>query len=257
MTDQPLGVSDFAFSPDGRTLAFIARVPDKGRYGSIDDVDAGHEDPRHITSLQFQSNGLGWVRDRRSHLFVVNVPDVFGEPTVTPKGRAAKGLDPESLKNPGVPPAHRLTRGDTDFTQPCFTADGAAVLVTAGRTEGPENPDQRPGAGAGRRVRAVRLTEAVRSTSATRWSAVRARSGSSAPTWASPAWTSSRWTHSGVYRLHDGSPALLTDAESLIEGPDRHRRRGARDRREPGRQPGGAGDRSGAPSCCSTATRAC
>lgn len=216
VTHQPLGVSDFAFSPDGRTLAFIARVPDKGRYGSIDDVDAGHEDPRHITSLQFQSNGLGWVRDRRSHLFVVNVPDVFGEPTVTPKGRAAKGLDPESLKNPGVPPAHRLTRGDTDFTQPCFTADGTAVLVTAARTEGPETL-------VGDLVRVavdgsetVRLTEANLDVSHPLVSGddiwfVGTDLGESGMDFVA--------AHSGVYRLHDGSPALLTDAESLIEGP--------------------------------------
>ena len=51
VTNSPLGVGDFAFSPDGRRLAFIARVPDEGRYGTVDDVDDAHEDPRHLTTL--------------------------------------------------------------------------------------------------------------------------------------------------------------------------------------------------------------
>ena len=138
VTNQPLGVSDFAFAPDGSKLAFVARVPDEGRYGSLDGVEAPQENPRHITTLQFQANGLGWSRDRRSHLFVIELPDVYGEPAVIPTGRAAKNLDPELLKSVGFPSPTRLTEGDTDFVQPCFTSDGSAVLVTAARTDGTE-----------------------------------------------------------------------------------------------------------------------
>ncbi|MFT4296361.1 MAG: S9 family peptidase [Micropruina sp.] len=139
LTNQPLGVSDFAFSPDGRLLAFIARVPEEGRYGTVDGVAAGQEDPRHITALAFQYNGLGWSRDRRSQLFVVEVPDVHAEPPVTPVGRAAKQLEPEALKDHGVPKATQLTTADTDHRQPCFTAAGDAVLVVAGQPGEPEN----------------------------------------------------------------------------------------------------------------------
>ena len=139
VTDQPLGVSEFAFSPDGRLLAFTARVPEAGRYGSLDGVDAAHEDARRLSSLYLQANGLGWVRDRPAQLFVLDVPDVFGEPPVTPKGRAAGDAGADEPRRGGVPAARQLTTDATDHGQPCFTADGAAVLVTAGRTRGPEN----------------------------------------------------------------------------------------------------------------------
>lgn len=139
VTNQPLGVSDFAFSPDRRLLAFVARVPEQGRYGTVDGVEAGQEDPRRISSLAFQYNGLGWSRDRRSQLFVVEVPDVFGEPAVTPVGRAATVLGAEALKDYGVPAPTRLTSADVDHSHPCFTADGGAVLVVAGRPGEPES----------------------------------------------------------------------------------------------------------------------
>lgn len=215
VTDQPLGVSDFAFAPDGRTLAFIARVPAEGRYGSLSDVDAGHEDARHITSLAFQLNGLGWVRDRRSQLFVVEVPDVFGEPAVPPKGRAAKGLDPDEVTSVGMPAPRRLTEGDADFEQPCFTTDGTAVLVTAARTEGPEtlvgDLVQVPVDGSG----PVRLTTGNLQVSHPLVAAdaiwvVGTDLGDSGLDFVA--------AHSGVYRLGDDSPVRLTDPDSLIEG---------------------------------------
>ena len=139
VTNQPLGVADFVFSPDGRQLAFVAREPEDGRYGTVEGVEPQQENPRHITTLAFQLNGVGWVRDRRRQLFVVDVPDVFGEPAVTPKGRAARDADPEALKNHGFAKPRRLTDADADASSPCFTGDGSAVLVSYGRTDGPES----------------------------------------------------------------------------------------------------------------------
>ncbi|MCW3156980.1 S9 family peptidase [Micropruina sonneratiae] len=138
VTNAPLGVSDFAFSPDSASLAFVARVPAPGRYGTLKDVAADHEDPRHFTTLSIQANGLGWTPDRRSQLFVLDVPDVFAEPVVTPVGRAAEDADPEALKDIGFPVPQQLTDADVDHGQPRFTADGSAVLVTAGRLTEPE-----------------------------------------------------------------------------------------------------------------------
>lgn len=215
VTDQPLGVSDFAFAPNGRTLAFIARVPEQGRYGSLTDVDAGHEDARHITSLAFQANGLGWVRDRRSHLFVIDVPDVFGEPAVPPKGRAAKGMDPEQVKSVGIPVARRLTDGDADFGQPCFSADSTAVLITAARTEGPEtlidDLVRVPVNGS----ESVRLTNGTLQVSHPLVAAdaiwvVGTDLGDSGLDFVA--------AHYGVYRIGDDAPELLTDPELLVEG---------------------------------------
>lgn len=131
VTDAPLGVAEFAFSPDGSRIAFIARVPEQGRYGTLTGVGADAEDPRHFTTLQIRANGTGFITDRRSHLFVVDTPDVLGEPPVEKVGRAAEGLAKQSL----VPQATQLTSGDHDHASPCFTPDGTAVIVVSARRE--------------------------------------------------------------------------------------------------------------------------
>ena len=35
VTDRKLGVSEFAWAPDGASLAFVSRVPEQGRYGTV------------------------------------------------------------------------------------------------------------------------------------------------------------------------------------------------------------------------------
>lgn len=127
VTDARLGVCDFAFSEDGRRLAFTARVPEPGRYGTVEGVDASAEDPRLIRTVQFQLNGWGYLSDRRYQLFVVDVPDPRGEPPVRPVGRAAVGADAFT----GVPEARQLSTGDFDHCCPVW--DGDAVIVTASR----------------------------------------------------------------------------------------------------------------------------
>ena len=146
VTDRKLGVSDVVFSPDSRHLAFVSRVPEEGRYGTLDGVSPGQEDARHLTTFQFQMNGLGYTADKRSHVFVMDVPDVFAEPAVKPVGRAAKALADaratlgesaeDAEQDTGLfPQATQLTEGDADHTQPVFAADGRSVIVVARRHE--------------------------------------------------------------------------------------------------------------------------
>ena len=71
VTDAPLGASAPAWSPDSASLVYLARVPDHGRYGTLEGVPAPQEDPRHLTGYQIQANGLGWSTDRIAQLFVV------------------------------------------------------------------------------------------------------------------------------------------------------------------------------------------
>jgi len=215
LTNAKLGVSDFAFAPDGRRLAYVARVPDEGRYGTVEGVEPGGEDPRPITSLFFQTNGLGWLRDRRSQLFVVDVPDVFGEPVVTPVGRAAKDADPEQLKQRGFPTPAQLTSGDADHGAPCFTSDGQAILVTAGRSEGPESlvTDLL-------RVNADGSGGSVVSTGALDVASPVVSAGS---IWFAGSDLGESGlefvaAHAGVYRLGDGGPESCTDPDLLVEG---------------------------------------
>lgn len=126
ITDAKLGVREFRFSPDSKKIAFVAEVPQSGRYGTTAGVDAAHEDPRLITALQFQLNGVGYLAERRPHVFVVEVPDPCGEPPVVPVGRAA-GPDPQSL----IPAAVQLTDGD--FEHYGLAWDGDAVLSISSR----------------------------------------------------------------------------------------------------------------------------
>ncbi len=135
-TDAKLGVGEFCWSPDSTKLAFVARVPDDGRYGTLDGVGAHAEDPRHLTGYQVQENGLGWTGDRRRQLFVVDAPDPAAEPPVTPVGRAARAAEGAAAPEPRlVPEARQLTQGDFDVSEPTFTAAGDAVLVTSARDE--------------------------------------------------------------------------------------------------------------------------
>lgn len=131
VSDAKLGVGEFCWSPDSARIAWVARVPEEGRYGTLDGVPADQEDPRHITGYQFRANGLGWSRDRVRQLFVADVPDPFAEPPVKPVGRAARDADKEDVW--AVPQARQLTDGPWDVTGPVFTPDGDAILVQSSR----------------------------------------------------------------------------------------------------------------------------
>jgi dipeptidyl aminopeptidase/acylaminoacyl peptidase len=128
-TDAVLGVEHFAWSPDGTTLAFLARVPEKGRYGSVEGLDAAAEAPRHITGIRWHANGVGYVADRPAHVFVIPVPSVEGEPFYEPAA-AAHGDDAEApTKTIVAAEARQITSGDASYSGLAFTADGRELLT--------------------------------------------------------------------------------------------------------------------------------
>ncbi|WP_203579373.1 S9 family peptidase [Microbacterium hibisci] len=128
-TDAVLGVEDFAWSPDGATLAFLARVPEKGRYGSVEGLDAAAEAPRHITGVRWHANGLGYLGDRPAHLFVVAAPQPDAEPFYEPAA-AVRADDVEPPKKTLVAAeARQLTEGTTSHGGLVFTADGRELLT--------------------------------------------------------------------------------------------------------------------------------
>jgi dipeptidyl aminopeptidase/acylaminoacyl peptidase len=132
VTDRKLGVSEFAWAPDGRSLAFVSREPEQGRYGTVDGLDPNAEPARRIRTLKYQSNGLGYITDRRSHVYVAQVPDVWGEPVVQPAPNADGVL-------PGVPlvaEPRQVTAGDWDDHGIAFSPDGAALAFISARHEG-------------------------------------------------------------------------------------------------------------------------
>jgi dipeptidyl aminopeptidase/acylaminoacyl peptidase len=109
--EHPLGVEAFAWSPDSTRIAYVARVPEPGRYGTDKDVPPEKEPPRRITTFQYRLDNIGFTYDRRPHVFVVD----------------AVAEDAEPLQ---------LTRGDFDHADPAWSPDGATVAFVSARHEG-------------------------------------------------------------------------------------------------------------------------
>src|SRR4051795_7951782 len=88
LTDHHLGAGAPVWSPDSRRLAYTARVPEPGRYGTDEDVSPDAEPPRLITTLKSRLDGVGFVVDQRSHVFVLELPsDGADDGTPPPRPR--------------------------------------------------------------------------------------------------------------------------------------------------------------------------
>ncbi len=129
LSDQPLGVSDFEWSPSSGHIVFSARVPQDGRYGTVDGVAAGQEDPRLITGYKYQMNGVGYTGDKRIQLFLLDVPVLGEEPYIKPVGRAARSA--EEPASGEFPSAEQLTDADADHSAPRFDAEGSRIIFSA------------------------------------------------------------------------------------------------------------------------------
>lgn len=129
VTDQPLGVSGFAWSPDGTQLAFTAAVPEQGRYGTVEGLDGAAEAPRRITGLRWHANGRGWTNDRPHQLFLVAAPDMHAEPLVAPAPAVLPAGDEGPKKRVVASEATVLTSGALSHSGVAFTRDGGAVLT--------------------------------------------------------------------------------------------------------------------------------
>ncbi|SDH36125.1 Dipeptidyl aminopeptidase/acylaminoacyl peptidase [Leifsonia sp. 98AMF] len=129
VTDRTLGVSEFAWSPDARTLAFVSRVPEQGRYGTVEGIDPNGEPARRIDTLKYQANGLGYVTDRRAHVFTVPVPDVWAAPIPDPAPKPDGSTD----LAPSVTEPRQLTDGPWDDGAISFSPDGRSIAFISER----------------------------------------------------------------------------------------------------------------------------
>lgn len=134
ITGQHTGVGGFAWAPDSHRIAFESRVAEPGRYGTVDGVAPGAEDARLIAVNQYRMNGVGYTADQRQQLFIVEVPELGGEPTVVPRGRAAHEQPTHAIT--GVPASQQITFGDADHGSPCFSGDGSHLYFVAALHEG-------------------------------------------------------------------------------------------------------------------------
>ena len=108
VTDQPLGAGAPVWSPDSTAIAFVARIPEQGRYGTEEKVSAEKEAPRRIVELQYRLDNLGFLGDRRQHVFVV---DPFAE----------------------EPEPKQLTDGDFDDVEVTWSPDGQWLAFVSRR----------------------------------------------------------------------------------------------------------------------------
>ena len=148
VTDRKLGVSDFSWSPDGSRLVFVSRVPEEGRYGTVEGISSSAEPARTITTTRYLSNGVGYTIDRHAQLFVVDVPDIGAEPFV--KSAPYPGANNDATGRPdgepsGLPTARQLTSAAADHAHPRFTPDGSEITFVASLHEGSDS-DLRSGA---------------------------------------------------------------------------------------------------------------
>lgn len=138
-TDAVLGVEDFAWAPDGTQLAYTARVPEKGRYGSVEGLDASAEAPRHVTGVRWHANGLGYITDRPAHAFVIAAPLTDSEPFYEPAAAILTDDAAPPKKSVVAAEPRQLTEGATSHGGVGFTADGRELLTVVDDIE----PDRR------------------------------------------------------------------------------------------------------------------
>ncbi|WP_281965907.1 S9 family peptidase [Serinicoccus marinus] len=118
LTDQPLGVGSFSWSPEGTQLVYAARVPEQGRYGTDDAVKPDQEAPRLIEHSTYLADGLGYVLDRPSKLFLLDLADL---------------PDPDGPDADELPPSTQLTSGRGDDSAPVFLHGGTRIAFVASR----------------------------------------------------------------------------------------------------------------------------
>ncbi len=135
VTEARGGVTGFAWSPDGARVAFTARVPEEGRYGTVDGLEATAESPRRITGVRWHANGLGYALDRPAHVFIVDVPALDAEPRYTSAPRVGDTGGTSAVAAEAV----QLTDGSASHSGIVFTPDGTAVLTQPDEIE----PDAR------------------------------------------------------------------------------------------------------------------
>lgn len=122
LTDHVSGAAGpLQFSADSARIAYTARVPEPGRYGTDEKVGPGAEPPRHITDFAYRTEGLGFQLDRPRHIFTIELPSPAA-PQADPPAEPADGVTRPARSGVSVAPV-AVTSGPDSFRSPVWFGD--------------------------------------------------------------------------------------------------------------------------------------